>query len=159
MTFNGLYKLQICLSLPRRAAEFAWCAAASKGGLSSFPSQPRSASFVMANNKQTNCWALGLVDTGVRLIFGKLLKMRWRQPAIRDLRVCMQSCKNPQLRLHANVTRNSRMTVPLGFQTGSAFPRMRDNWNCACRASRGRCQLVERRQCYSGAHHCWVYVW
>lgn len=81
--------------------KFAWCAAASKGGLSSFPTQPRSASFVVANKKQTNCWALGLVDTGVQLIFGKLLRMRWRQPAIGDLRVCMQSCKKPQLRLLA----------------------------------------------------------
>lgn len=139
--------------------KFAWCAAASKGGLSSFPSQPRSVSFVMANNKQTNCWALGLVDTGVQLIFGKLLRMRWRQLAIGDLRVCMQSCKKSQLRLHANVTRNRRMTVPSGFQTVSAFPLMRDNWKCTCRASRGRCHLVERRQCYNGAHHCWVYVW
>lgn len=42
--------------------KFACRTAASKGGLSSFPGQPCSASFVPVYNKQTNCRALGLVD-------------------------------------------------------------------------------------------------
>lgn len=104
LTFNELYKfLSVYLSLPpslppslAEPLKFASRAAASQGGLSSFPSQPRSASFVTANNKQKNCRAFGMVDTIVRLVLGKLLRKWWCKSAMRDLRVGMQSCRKPR---------------------------------------------------------------
>lgn len=77
LSVGSISSRSVSPSLPPSLAEllkFAWRAAASKGGLSSFPSKPRSTFFVMVNTKQTNCRALGQIDKRVWLVFEKLLR-------------------------------------------------------------------------------------